>query len=102
MSELASGAGAAGDVHIGRLALRVAGLDEDAARALGRLVAQRLTPGLLRPAGLAGLDSLQVEIQASATDHGVPDLLARRIADEIGRVLAHDRVSGGHDGEAFG
>ena len=43
----------AGDVHVGRLALRVSGLDEDAARALARLVAERLTADLLRPAGAA-------------------------------------------------
>ncbi len=89
----------AGDVHIGRLALRVAGLDEDAARALARLVAEGLAPGTLRSAGLAGLESLQVEVKASITDQGRPDLLARRIVDEIGRVLARDRVSGGPDGE---
>ena len=96
----AGAAGPAGEAHIDRLALRVAGLDEDAARALARLVAGGLTPGMLRPAGLAGLDSLQVEVQASAADQGQPDLLARRIVDEIGRVLARDRVSGGPDGEA--
>ena len=90
----------AGDVHIDRLALRVAGLDEDAARALARLVAEGLAPGVLRPAGLAGLDSLQVELTASAADQGRPDRLARRIVDEIGRVLARDRVPGGPDGEA--
>ena len=83
-----------GDVHIDRLALRVAGLDEDAARALARLVAEGLAPGMLRPAGLAGLDSLRVEVQAGAADQGQPDLLARRIVDEIGRVLARDRVIG--------
>ena len=48
----AGAAGPAGEVHIDRLALRVAGLDEDAARALARLVAEGLTPGMLRPAGL--------------------------------------------------
>ncbi len=96
----AGAAGPAGEVHIDRLALRVAGLDEDAARALARLVAEGLTPGMLRPAGVAGLDSLQVEVKASAGDQGQPDRLARRIVDEIGRVLARDRVSGGPDGEA--
>jgi len=90
----------AGDVHIDRLALRVAGLDEDAARALARLVAEGLAPGVLRPAGLAGLGSLQIGVRASAGDQGRPDLLARRIVDEIGRALARDRVSGGPDGAA--
>jgi hypothetical protein len=51
------------DVRIERLALRLSGLDEEAALALARLVAQR-------------------------------------IADEIGRTLAHDRVPGDHDKEA--
>jgi hypothetical protein len=78
----------------------VTGLDEDGARVLGRLVAEGLAPGILRPAGIAGLDSLPVEVQADAVDQGKPDLLARRIVDEIGRVLARDRVSGGPDGEA--
>ncbi|MGP0028313.1 MAG: hypothetical protein ACLPKE_33905 [Streptosporangiaceae bacterium] len=90
----------AGDVHIERLALRVAGLDEDAARALARLVAEGLAPGVLRPAGLAGLGSLQIGVRARAGDQGRPDLLARRIVDEIGRALARDRVSGGPDGAA--
>jgi hypothetical protein len=95
-------AGPAGDIRIDRLALRVAGLGEDAARGLARLVAERLTPGLIRPAGLAGLDSLHVKVQAGAAEHADPDLLAQRIVDEIGRVLARDRVSGGPDGEVAG
>ena len=90
----------AGDVHVDRLALRVVGLDEDAARTLGRLVAEGLTPGLLRAAGTAGLDCLKVKVQADV-ERDTPDLLARRIVDEIGRVLARDRVSGGPDAEAF-
>jgi hypothetical protein len=96
----APGADRAGDAHIDRLVLRVAGLDEDAARALARLVAEGLAPGMLRSAGTAGLDSLRLEVTAAAADQGVPDLLARRIVGEIGRVLARDRVSGGPDGEA--
>jgi len=91
-------AGPPGAVRIDRLALRAAGLDEDAARVLARRVAGRLAPGLLRPAGLAGLDALRVEVRATAAEQGQPDLLARRIADEIGRALA--LASGGHDGEA--
>lgn len=92
--------GAAGDVHIDRLVLRVAGLDEDAARSLARLVAERLAAGLLRPPGTAGLDSLRVDVTTGVADQGEPDLLARRIADEVGRVLARDRLSGGPDGQA--
>jgi hypothetical protein len=91
--------GAAGDVHVGRLALRVSGLDEDAARALPRLVAERLTADLLRPAGAAGLDSLQVEVKLRDSDQAEPDALAQRIADQVGRALARDRASGGPDAE---
>jgi hypothetical protein len=90
----------AGEVRIDRLALRVAGLDEDAARALARLVAEGLASGMLRPAGTAGAGSLQVEVQASVIEHGSPDLLAHRIADEIGRALARGRAPGGQEGEA--
>jgi hypothetical protein len=86
------------EIHIDRLALRVAGLDEDAARALARLVAEGLAPGMLRVTGATALDSLQVEIQADTKD-STPEILARRIVDEIGRVLARDRVSGGPDAE---
>jgi hypothetical protein len=89
----------AGDIHIDRLALRVAGLDEDAAGTLARLVAERLAPGLLRPPGLAGVKSLRVAVRAAAAEQGNPDLLAHRIVDEIGRVLARGRVSAGPDGE---
>jgi len=95
-------AGPAGGVRIDRLALRAAGVDEGASRLLARLVAEGVTPGLLRPAGLAGLDSLRVEVQATAADQGKPEFLARRIVDEIGRVLTRDRVSGGPDGEVAG
>lgn len=88
------------DVHLDRLALRVAGLDEDAACRLAKLVAEGLTPGMLRPAGTAGLDSLQIEVAAKPGDEKDPDALAGRIVDAIGRVLARDRVAGGPDGEA--
>ena len=87
------------DIHIERLALRVAGLDEDAAGTLARLVAERLAPSLLQLPGLAGVESLRVAVQAAATEQGSPDLLAQRIADEIGCVLARDRVSAWPDGE---
>jgi hypothetical protein len=93
----ASGQG--GDVHVDRLTLRVAGLDEDAARSLARLVAEGLAPGLLQPTGTRSLDCLRVQV---TTDQRAPDLLARRIAGEVGRVLARDRVAGGPDGEESG
>lgn len=108
MSPAAGGAGArdagpGADVHIDRLALRVAGLDEDAARALARLVAEGLAAGVLRPAGLAGLDSLQVKVTTGDADGGQPEPLARRIVDEIGRVSGAWGTWGcwdGPDGEA--
>ena len=88
-----------GDIHIDRLALRVTGLDEGAARELAYLVAAGLAPGLLRAAGDAGLGRLQVTAAAEPADQDRPDLLARRIVSEVGRVLARDRASGGPDGE---
>jgi hypothetical protein len=89
----------ADDIHIGRLTLRIVGLDEDAAGTLARLVAERLAPSLLQLPGLAGVESLRTAVQAAATEQGNPDLLAQRIVDAIGRVLARDRVSAGPDGE---
>jgi hypothetical protein len=91
----------ADDVHIDRLALRVSGLDEDAARELAYLVAAGLAPGLLRAAGAAGLGSLRVTTTAEPADQNQPDRLARRIVSEIGRVLARDRASGAPDGEVM-
>jgi hypothetical protein len=89
-------AGPAGHVRIDRLALRVAGLDEGAARALGRLVAEHLAAGPPRSAGAVGAGRLQVVVRPAADELDKPDLLARRIADEIGRALAR----GGPGGEA--
>jgi hypothetical protein len=74
-------------VRIDRLALRVAGLDEGAARALARLVAERLADGALRPAGSADLDHLRIEVTASAAERARQDLLARRIVSELGHAL---------------
>lgn len=95
-----AGDAGSGEVRIDRLALRVAGLDEGAARELGRLVARGLAAGVFLPAGAGTLDSVAVQVQAGAADQASPDLLARRIAGEIGRVLARDRAFGGPDGEA--
>ena len=87
MNPAASSPGTGGDVHIGRLALRVSGLDEGAARTLARLVAERLTADLLRPAGAGGLDSLKVEVTPGASDRAGPDALAQHIADQVRRAL---------------
>lgn len=94
-----SGGGAGQDVHLTRLSLRVAGLDEDAACQLAKLVAEGLTPGMLRPRGSAGLDSLKVEVAGQPTDTAEPEALAVRVVEAIGRALARDRVAGGPDGE---
>ena len=91
---------AAPAVYIDRLRLRVVGLDEGAARTLARLVAMSLEPGVLGPAGTADLGRLQINVTASAAEQGRPDLLARRIASELGRALARGRAPGGPDGEA--
>lgn len=92
-------AGRSGDVHLDRLSLRVAGLDEDAACRLAKLVAGGLTPGMLRPLGSAGLDSLKIEVAGRPGDAAEPEALARRIVDAIGRTLARDRAAGGPDAE---
>jgi hypothetical protein len=91
--------GPGGGVHVERLALRVAGLDENAARALARLVAEKLADGLLLPSGTSRLDSLRAEVRLSAGDPAEPGMLAQRIADQVGRVLARDRAAGGPDAE---
>lgn len=93
------GEGPATQVRIDRIRLRAAGLDEEAAHRLAELVARGLAAGEFRTAASIGLDSLSVPVKASAADGSSPDLLARRIVGEIGRVLARDRVFGGPDGE---
>ena len=81
------------DVWIGRLALQVSGLDEGTARALARLVAQGLPPEV---AGLAGgLGRVRIQVTVDAAEQGRPELLARRIANELGRVLAGGQARGG-------
>jgi hypothetical protein len=83
------------EVHVERLSLQVSGLDEDAARALSRLVAEGLTPVLGRASAGTGLDHLRVEVPAgSDNDPASLDLLAARIVDRVGRVLARDRAFG--------
>jgi hypothetical protein len=54
------------EVHVERLSLRVAGLDEDAARALSRLVAEGLAPVLGRASAGTGLDHLRIEVPAGS------------------------------------
>jgi hypothetical protein len=92
--------GPAEEVHVGRLSLQVSGLDEDAARALSRLVASGLAPVLSRASAGTGLDHLRVEVPAapgSAGETGAggsPEQLAQRIVERVGRVLARERAFG--------
>lgn len=90
------------EVRVERLSLRVSGLDEDAARALSRLVAEGLAPVLGRASAGIGLDHLQVEVPAESGPPGVvgagagtsTEELAARIVERVGRVLARDRAFG--------
>jgi hypothetical protein len=82
---------AATRIQIGRLRLRVAGLDESAAPALARLVAEGLLPGhLVLPAGAHG--TLRIEVPGDGSDP--THLLARRIVDRIGRAVSDDHRDG--------
>jgi hypothetical protein len=87
------------EVRVDRLALRVTGLDERAARALARLVAEGLVPWLPELAG-GDLGQVRIRVTADAAEQGRPELLARRIAGELGRVLGHSRDPGYPDEEA--
>jgi hypothetical protein len=90
------------EVHVERLSLRVAGLDEEAARALSRLVAEGLAPVLGRASAGTGLDHLRVEVPAEPGPAGIagggagasPEELAARIVEQVGRMLARDRAFG--------
>ena len=97
------------DIRIDRLSLRVPGLDEDAARELAQLIAERLAtsdypiPDFpsseipktdypisdfrvrdFRGSGGLGSGRLSVQVTGDATK---PDVLARLIAAEIRRVI---------------
>jgi hypothetical protein len=76
-----------GHLHIDRLRLRVQGLDEDAARVLGRLVAENLAYDLRLPVGAGVIDSLKLEV--ADVPGAAPDELARQIAMTIGRALPY-------------
>lgn len=87
-------------LHIGRLALRVSGVDEGGARELARLVAAELASGALRIAAGDGCGRVRIEVTAAAAEAGRPDLLARRISGELGRVLGPDRRGEAQHGQA--
>jgi hypothetical protein len=78
------------DFHIDRLTLRVTGLDEEAARTLAGLVAE----GLALHGAAGDLGRVQIQLTADAAEQGRPDLLARRIAGEVGRVLGRGQGPG--------
>jgi hypothetical protein len=86
MSPAALPPGPGPEVHIDRLALRVTGLDEAAARVLARLVAEGIAPGLPELAG-SSLRRVRFQVTAGGAEHASPELLARLIAGEISRVL---------------
>jgi hypothetical protein len=88
-----------GDVHIDRLALRVAGLDEDAARTLARAVAEGLAAGIGRTPGLTGLDHLRIELGSDAGAGGGTDELARQIVVAVSRALRDEHVTTGPTAE---
>jgi hypothetical protein len=87
------GAPAATEVHVDRIRLQVAGLDEGAARRLARLVAEGLVPGVSLSPAAGSLESLRIEVPSGAGDS--PDALAQRITDRIGRALAQGRAGSG-------
>jgi hypothetical protein len=78
---------------IDRLRLRVAGLDEGAARHLASLVGEGLAPSLQLPPGSTTIETLRIELGAHTGE--APGLLSRRIVDAIGRALARDRAPAG-------
>jgi hypothetical protein len=98
------------EVHVERLLLRVAGLDEQAAQALAQRVAEGLAPSLGRVSAGAGLDHLRVQVPAGAAagaggahpDAGgeTPEQLAQRIVARVARMLAREHGLGSIGGEA--
>jgi hypothetical protein len=81
------------EMRVGRLALRVTGLDEGEARTLGHLVAEGLASGLPAAAG-GGLGLVRIQLTADAAEQGRPERLARRIVEEFGRILTRGQAPG--------
>jgi len=92
-------AGREPETRIDRLALRVTGLDDAAARALARLVADGIAPGLPKLAG-GDLGRVRLRVTASAAQQGRPELLAQLIAGELSRVLGLRKDPGSAGEEA--
>jgi hypothetical protein len=83
------------DIRIDRLRLQVTGMSPDAARELGRLLAEQLAAmaaGVPPAAGTAPLTSLHVTVPALG-DH--PGALAPAVAAEISRTLRTATASAG-------
>jgi hypothetical protein len=74
-------------LHVDRLRLQVQGLDEGAARMLGRLVAENLAHDLRLPVGAGVADSLKLEV--ADVPGADPDELARRIAETVRGALSY-------------
>jgi hypothetical protein len=79
--------GVPGHLSVDRLRLQVQGLDEGAARMLGRLVAESLAHDVRLPAGAGVVDSLKIEV--AAKPGAAPDELARHIAETVARALSY-------------
>jgi hypothetical protein len=111
------------EVHVERLLLRVAGLDEQAAQALAQRVAEGLAPSLGRVSAGAGLDHLRVQVPAAMQGNAggtppaprgaqpqagahpdaggeTPEQLAQRIVERVARMLAREHGLGSIGGEA--
>jgi hypothetical protein len=76
------------DIHIDRLRLQVTGMSPDAARELGRLLAEQLARAAAAvppAAGPAPLTRLRVTVTAPSGHH--PGTLAPAMAAEVSRVL---------------
>ena len=68
-----------GGTEIDRLALRISGGGEDAARSLGRLVALGLADSLALPPGRGRIDQLRVQLPAEPGE-STQDLAGRIVA----------------------
>ena len=78
-----------GEAEVGRLALRISGGDEDAARSLGRLVALGLADSQALPPGRGRIDQLQVQLNAEPGEN--PQDLARRIVARLTGAINQSR-----------
>ena len=80
-------------VTIGRLGIRVPGLEPEAARRLGQLVAERLATPLALAGGDAALTHLDVRVTAVPGESH--ESLAGRIATQVSRAIAERVLEAG-------